>query len=102
MININLNTKYNVDFTSNFKKQYKKIVKKSEDVDKFIVVLEKIANGKKLEEKYKDHLLINDKYYKDCRECHIKPDLLLVYQYQKEKNVLFLVGIGSHSEIFKE
>lgn len=51
MININLNTKYNVDFTSNFKKQYKKIVKKSEDVDKFIVVLEKIANGKKIRRK---------------------------------------------------
>ena len=33
-----------------------------------------LANKEPLEPKYKDHQLINDKTYKDCRECHITPD----------------------------
>ncbi|WP_157808194.1 type II toxin-antitoxin system mRNA interferase toxin, RelE/StbE family, partial [Helicobacter pylori] len=37
---------------------------------------------------------------KDFRECHLKPDLLLVYQIKKPKNTLFLVRLGSHSELF--
>ena len=50
----------------------------------------------KLEDKYKDHQLKGN--MKDFRECHIKPDLLLVYMI--EDNVLKLVDIGSHSELF--
>lgn len=57
--------------TSNFKKQFKRVKKQNKDINKFIYVLEKLANGEKLEEKYKDHQLVNDKYYKNCRECHI-------------------------------
>ncbi len=94
-------TKYAVDITTNFKKQYKKIRKQGKDITKFIKVLEKLSNGEKLESNYKDHALINNKYYKDCRECHIEPDWLLVYQYQEEKLILLLVGTGSHSNIFK-
>ncbi|EPZ72815.1 type II toxin-antitoxin system YafQ family toxin [Helicobacter pylori] len=37
---------------------------------------------------------------KDFRECHLKPDLLLVYQIKKQENTLFLVRLGSHSELF--
>ena len=47
-------------------------------------------------EKYKDHQLIGK--MKDFRECHIKPDLLLIYMI--EDNTLKLVDIGSHSELF--
>ncbi len=100
-MNLDTATKYSIDITSNFKKQYKKILKQGKDISKFVKVLEKLANGEKLEEKYKDHMLINDKYYKNCRECHIEPDWLLVYQYQEEKLILLLVSIGSHSELFK-
>lgn len=100
MINLDLETKYAVDMTSSFKKQYKKIVKQGKDINKFINILEKLANGEILDEKYKNHQLKNDKYYKDCYECHIEPDWLLVYQYQDDVLVLLLVGIGSHSEIF--
>ena len=97
-----LKTKYSIDFTSNFKKQYKKMKKQGKDLNKFKIVLEKLANGKKLEEKYRDHYLYNDKYFNDCRECHIEPDWLLIYQYQEEKLVLMLIRIGSHSEILNK
>lgn len=101
MNNFNTKNKYNIDMTSNFKKQFKRVKKQNKDINKFIYVLEKLANGEKLEAKYKDHQLVNDKYYKNCREYHIEPDWLLVYQYQEEKLVLLLVNIGSHSSIFR-
>ncbi|WQR98572.1 type II toxin-antitoxin system mRNA interferase toxin, RelE/StbE family [Helicobacter pylori] len=40
------------------------------------------------------------RFIKDFRECHLKPDLLLVYQIKKQENTLFLVRLGSHSELF--
>ncbi|GAA8442517.1 type II toxin-antitoxin system mRNA interferase toxin, HP0892 family [Helicobacter pylori] len=40
------------------------------------------------------------RFIKDFRECPLKPDLLLVYQIKKPKNTLFLVRLGSHSELF--
>ncbi len=64
-------------------------------------VVDKLACGKKLELKYKNHNLINDKYYKNCGECHIDPDWLLVYQYNNDKLILILVNTGSHSELFR-
>ena len=42
-----------------------------------------------------------NKYFKDCRECHIEPDWLLVYKYLDDKLILVLVDTGSHSEVFK-
>lgn len=61
-----------------------------------------IANGEKLEPKYKNHKLINDKYFKDCWECHIAPNWLLVYKIQEDELILLLVVIGSHSELFNQ
>ncbi len=60
----------------------------------------KLANAEELDSKYRDHKLKDNKYYKDCRECHIEPDWLLIYQYQGDKLVLLLVAIGSHVELF--
>lgn len=55
---------------------------------------------KKLDLKYKDHLLNDNKYYKNCRECHIEPDWILVYKYNENELILFLVETGSHSDLF--
>ena len=43
---------------------------------------------------------MNYKIYKDCSECHINSDWLLVYKYLDNKLILLLVATGSHSEIF--
>lgn len=94
--------KYQVDYTNNFKKQYKKIKKQGKDLNKLYEVIEKLANGKQLELKYKNHNLINDKTYKDCSECHITPDWLLVYKYVDNNLILLLLATGSHSELFNK
>lgn len=68
--------------------------------EKFLEVLNKIANGEELETKYRNHKLINNNIFKDCYECHISPDWLLVYIVQDEKLVLVLFATGSHSDLF--
>ena len=57
----------------------------------------KLSNGIKLDSKFKDHPLKCE--LKEFRECHIKPDLLLIYRVRE--NFLELIDIGSHSELFK-
>lgn len=96
------NTKYDVRFTSRFKKDFKKVLKQGKDENKFLEVINIIANGKKLDEKYKNHKLVDDKIYKDCEECHITPDWLLIYKIQNNDLVLLLFATGSHSDLFNK
>lgn len=65
------NTKYDVQYTSKFKKDFKNVLKQGKDENKFLNLLNKLANGEKLDEKFKNHLLTNSKHYKNCFECHI-------------------------------
>lgn len=94
------NTIYAVDTTNKFNKQLKKVFKQGKNIEKMIYVVECLANKKILDSKYKDHALIDDKYYQNCRECHITPDWLLIYKYENENLVLLLFATGSHSELF--
>ena len=96
------NTKYNVQYTSRFKKEFKKILKQGKDENLFLEVLSVIANGKELDEKYKNHKLINEKTFKECYECHIQPDWLLVYKMRDNELVLLLFATGSHSDLFNK
>lgn len=96
------NTKYHVQYTSRFKKEFKKILKQGKDENLFLEVLNFIANGEELAKKYKNHKLINDKTFKNCCECHIQPDWLLVYKIQDNELVLLLFATGSHSDLFNK
>jgi len=87
---------YKIFRTSSFKKDYKKLDAKEKELLKSVVT--KLANGYILEEKYKDHSLIGN--YLGCRECHIKPDLLLIYRVNNDILELVLVRVGSHSKLF--
>ncbi len=75
-------------------------MKQEKDISKMGYVIGVLANGDKLDTKYNDHLLNDNKYYKGCRECYIKPDWLLVYKIVNNELILYLVGTGSHSELF--
>ena len=90
--------KYIVDFTTQFKKDIKLAKKQGKDTDKIFEVVEKLANDEVLDAKYKDHCLTGD--YKDCRECHIEPDWLLIYKKYESELILMLIRTGSHSELF--
>lgn len=94
-------TKYDINITSNFKKDYKKISKQNKDKNKLFEVLETLANGEELDPKYHNHNLADNKEYKDCKECHIEPDWLLIYKYTDNNLILLLVRTGSHSNLFK-
>ncbi len=102
MINFDLNTKCKIDYTTNFKNQMKKIVKQGKDTKLLLDIITKLANHETLDLKYKNHNLINDKSYRDCMECHIKPDWLLVYKYINDNLVLVLIATGSHSELLNK
>ena len=92
--------KYEVKFTTQFKKDLKLAKKQNKDIEKLFEVVELLANGEKLDFKYKDHELSGN--YKGTRECHIESDWLLVYEYQNDVLVLMLYRLGSHSELFKK
>ena len=92
--------KYEGKFTTQFKKDLKFAEKQNKDIEKLFAVVELLANGEKLDFKYKDHDLSGN--YKGTRECHIEPDWLLVYEYQNDVLVLMLYRLGLHSELFKK
>lgn len=93
-------TKYEVKYANAFKKSLKKITKQGKNLDKMFFIIGKLANKEPLEQKYRNHNLINDRYYKNCGECHIEPDWLLIYRYEENQLILLLVETGSHSELF--
>lgn len=91
--------KYEVKFTNQFKKDLKQAQKQGQDTEKLFAVVEKLASGEPLEAKYRDHDLAGR--YKGCRECHIEPGWLLVYEIYNTTLVLMLYRLGSHSELFR-
>ena len=92
--------KYDVQFTNQFKRDLKLAKKQSKNLDKLFDVIDILANGGKLDEKYQDHELTGK--YKGSRECHIEPDWLLIYEIRGDVLVLMLYRSGSHSELFKK
>ena len=90
--------KYEVKFTSQFKRDLKLAKKQGKDIDKLFDVINMIAEDEKLDEKYRDHNLSGD--YAGCRECHVEPDWLLVYEVMDNVLVLMLYRVATHSELF--
>jgi mRNA interferase YafQ len=62
----------------------------------FVTIIAALANDQPLAEKHRDHALTGD--WKDHRDCHIKPDLVLIYR-KPDNTLLELVRLGSHSEL---
>lgn len=91
---------YEVVKTKRFKTAYKRVSQligfKKEIFREVVGIL---AEGKKLDPKYKDHHLTGN--LKDFRECHIAPDILLLYQIDDGLLILTLVSVGSHAQLFK-
>lgn len=90
--------KYEVVFTSRFKKDVKLAKKQHRDLEAMYQVIEKLANGEKLDDKHRDHDLSGN--YAGCRECHIEPDWIMIYEIIDSVLVLSLARIGSHSDLF--
>lgn len=89
---------YRIDYSSLYKKTFKKL-----SIDNKLLVLEVIdilASGQKLNIKYQDHKLKGNmgRY----RECHIKPDLLLIYKKDEDILVLTCVKLTNHNNLSKK
>jgi mRNA interferase YafQ len=82
---------------SQFKKDYKRCVKRGYDIEQLHTAIEVLAKGKKLDSKYRDHSLLGD--YRDCRECHIEPDWLVIYHLTEYE--LILIRTGTHTDLFE-
>jgi len=88
-----------IDPTGQFRRDYKREAKGQHratlDAD-VAPVLEALARDQPLEPRYHDHALTGE--WKDHRDCHVKPDLVLIYR-KPDDATLQLVRLGSHSEL---
>ena len=87
-----------IKYQTTFKKDYKRIVKRGYDIRLLEEVITILTEQKPLPENYRDHNLSGN--YAGCRECHITPDWLLIYEIQNDELILCLTRTGSHSDLF--
>ena len=88
-----------IDWTNRFKRDYKREAKSvGEQALKSLLtdVMLPIISGDKLQPKHKDHALTGN--WSGCRDCHLKPDLIMIYEITDR--ILTLHRLGSHSELF--
>jgi len=90
--------KYDVIRTTRFKRDYKRVQKRGEDMELLRIVVDLLRQGEPLPAKYQDHALAGN--YKGSRECHVKPDWLLIYRIEKSVLVLTLMRTGTHGDLF--
>ena len=91
--------RYRIFSTKAYRSSYKRISRHRHfDEDLVNRIINQLADGEVLGPKYRDHQLTGSS--KEYRECHIKNDLLLVYQKQDGVLVLSLVDIGTHASLF--
>ena len=84
------------DYTNKFNKDYKKAMKRNYDIAFIDAVIRDLINEVPLAEKHRDHALSGD--YEGCRECHITPDWLLIYQ--TGNGIIVFERTGTHSDLF--
>lgn len=89
---------YKIIATGKFKRDLKLAKKRGYNLSLLSAVVDMLAAGKPLPEKYKDHNLSGN--YGGCRECHITPDWLLIYEVEEDELILYLTRTGTHSDLF--
>ena len=89
---------YLVRPTTKFQKDLRRIERRGYDISLITDIIKKLANGETLPEKNKDHGLSGN--YMGCRECHITPDWLLIYEIADDELILYLTRTGTHSDLF--
>ncbi len=83
--------------TSTFKNDYKRMQKRGVVIDRLFALIQLLVEGKKLEDRHRDHLLHGN--YEGNRECHVEPAWLLIYTITDKE--LGLARTGTHSDLFK-
>jgi len=89
---------YTIRPTTRFQKDLKRLQKRGYDLSILTEVIKTLAQGKPLQEKNRDHALSGN--FSGCRECHIAPDWLLIYEIFEDELILYLTRTGTHSDLF--
>ena len=89
---------YKLKTTKKIDTQFKKLSQKDKELT--LELMQRLLRGEKLDERHKDHKLKGD--LRAYRECHIRPNLLLIYEKQDDILILTCVNLGSHSRLFKK
>lgn len=84
-------------YSTQYKKDFKRYKNQPKKLEKLLTVFKMLENEEPIPQEYKPHKLIGQ--YKGCMECHIESDLLLIWIDEKE-NIIEIVRLGSHSELF--
>jgi len=87
-----------VQWTNRFKKDYKQCLNRGMDIGLLDSTIRQLAETGTLPPEYRDHKLSGE--WEGFRECHIRPDWLLIYAIQNDVLVLTLARTGSHSDLF--
>lgn len=88
-----------VEYTNQFRRDLKLAKRRRNNLELMQNVMQKIANEERLESKYRDHALSGN--WAGCRELHIQPDWLLIYELVFKKKTVIFVRTGTHSDLFK-
>lgn len=89
---------YKITTTNRFDKSLKRCQKRNYNLNLLKEVIDLLAVNGTLPLKYKAHKLTGN--YKNCWECHIKPDWLLIWQQNDQELILLLMDTGTHSDLF--
>jgi mRNA interferase YafQ len=87
-----------VSQTTQFAKDLKRMRKRGKDLDKLRALVARLVKSESLDPKHRDHPMIGP--WKNCRDCHIEPDWVLIYS--ADSRSLRLERTGSHSDLFKK
>ena len=90
---------YLIKPSTRFQKDVKLMQKRGYDMSLLTAVIKKLAAGEILPPKNRDHALTGN--FSGCRECHISPDWLLIYEIDGGALILYLTRTGTHSDLFR-
>ena len=85
-------------FKKQFSRDLKRAVKRGKDLGKITRVIDLLCSQEPLPPALRDHALSGD--YAGCRDCHIEPDLVLIYRIDHGQLQLTCLRLGSHSDLF--
>ena len=84
--------------TRQFEKDLKRMAKRGMPLRELETVIDRLLDQTPLPEKHRDHPLVGD--YAGFRECHVRPDWLLIYMVQADRLILTCMRTGTHSDLF--
>lgn len=89
---------YKISATTKFKKDLKLAIKRGYNISLLDIIISTLADGQPLPKTNLDHALRGN--YEGCRECHIEPDWLLIYEISDDTLILYLTRTGTHADLF--